>query len=414
MTNFKTNFNPIEELNNAFEHFKTENERKLKELEKKSSIDPLLEEKLNKIQDHLDNLEEIEIASHRPNSFSSNIKFSSQNEDLDYKYFLDYMIKGNSSDLENFRKNNIDLKSESYLATSNSGGFLISPQLHSKIIERITSQNVLRRFGNVINVNSTTNEYIQCLDEIENGGWVLETEDRETTRSPEISKITIKLNEVYTQPKISQNLLSDSIINTENWIVNKIADSFRILENKAFLFGDGVKKPVGLFSYNDHPDTKKKIEELLVPNAKTSPSASKNLTLDNLLNLMYMLDENYLENASWIMSPNALRVIRSLKDSTSGIYLWQPAFEKGSPSSLLGHPIGLSKELPIGDKVDDKPIAFGDFKQGFFILDSTKTIMIRDQYSYKPFILFYVSRRVGASVVNPHAIKIMKIIAPTS
>ena len=179
--------------------------------------------------------------------------------------------------------------------------------------------------------------------------------------------------------------------------------------------GGGGNEPLGLFKYNEDKNTKIKIEEYLVENgvgafASGASTASNNLTLDNLLGLMYSLDEHYLQNASWIMSPNALRIIRGLKDATSGIYLWQPSFTTGSVNSLLGFPIILSKELPIGDKLGDMPIAFGDFKEGFMIIDSMRNVFIRDQFTSKPFVSFYVTKRMGGSVVNPNAIKIMKIV----
>jgi len=422
MKNFQnkniSHYDYIEELHNAFDHFKKENDIRLESIEKKQSIDPLLEEKINKIHSHLDILEKENLLSQRPNNLIKNNNidtcFSNKNEEMDYKYFLEYIKKGNYSDLENFRKNNFQTKSgETILgSTSTSGAFLINNFLYTKIMNKITSQSVLRRFGNVMNVSSDLNEFIQCFEDAENSGWIDELEDRLQTTTPKISKITIRLHEIYSNPKISQRLLMDSVLNIENWIIDKIANSFRMTENQAFLFGNGDKRPLGILAYNSDPNTSIKIGEFNVANSKVNPSASKNLNLDNLLGIIYSLEEHYLENASWIMSPNCLRVIRGLKDSTSGIYLWQPAFEKSSPSSLLGYPIGLSRELPNGDKEGDTPIIFGDFKEAFLILDSTKNIFIRDQYSSKGFVTFYINKRIGASIVNPNALKIMKIIAP--
>jgi HK97 family phage major capsid protein len=404
----------IDELHKAFDHFKKTNDERLKEIEKKGFVDPLIQEKIDRIHDHIDLIETKQIALQRQEvSDFSGMAFKNKNEELDYKYFLEYMTKGNSSNLENFRQNNLEFKNaEQLISASGSGAFLINSYLNSQIIDRVQFRSALRKFANVVKVSGNLNEYIQCLENFKDGGWVDEMDNRAVTETPEISKITIKLYEMYAQPRVTQQILFDSVLNLESWIIDKIADSFRILENDAFLFGDGANKPLGLFKYNSDIANKIKIEELLIPNARSAPSAAKNLTLDNLLNLMYLLDSEYLENASWLMSPNALRVIRGLKDATSGVYLWQPAFEKSSPSSLLGHPIGLSRDLPIGDQSGQQPIAFGDFKKGFIILDSDKNVFIRDQYTFKPFISFYFSKRVGASVVNPNAIKIMKITDP--
>ena len=48
----------IEQIGTAFEEFKTTNNQRLKELEKKGTADPLTEEKQKKIEEHLDNWED--------------------------------------------------------------------------------------------------------------------------------------------------------------------------------------------------------------------------------------------------------------------------------------------------------------------------------------------------------------------
>ena len=49
----------VESMGKAFEEFKATNDKKLSDLEKKGSTDPLVEEKLSKIEQSLNSLEDI-------------------------------------------------------------------------------------------------------------------------------------------------------------------------------------------------------------------------------------------------------------------------------------------------------------------------------------------------------------------
>jgi HK97 family phage major capsid protein len=57
------------------------------------------------------------------------------------------------------------------------------------------------------------------------------------------------------------------------------------------------------------------------------------------------------------------------------------------------------------------PIAFGDFKRGFLIVDRAGITTLRDPYTNKPFVGFYMTRRVGGHVWDFAAIKLLKVAA---
>ena len=57
------------------------------------------------------------------------------------------------------------------------------------------------------------------------------------------------------------------------------------------------------------------------------------------------------------------------------------------------------------------PVAFGDWKQAYTIVDRAGVRVLRDPYSSKPFVLFYTTKRVGGDITNFEAIAIQKISA---
>ena len=57
---------------------------------------------------------------------------------------------------------------------------------------------------------------------------------------------------------------------------------------------------------------------------------------------------------------------------------------------------------------DSLSIAFGNFQAGYVITERAETQILRDPYTNKPFVYFYATKRVGGTVSNSEAIKVMK------
>jgi HK97 family phage major capsid protein len=57
---------------------------------------------------------------------------------------------------------------------------------------------------------------------------------------------------------------------------------------------------------------------------------------------------------------------------------------------------------------DACPIAFGDFRRGYLVVDRLGIRTMRDPYSAKPYVLFYTTKRVGGGVQDFDAIKLLK------
>ena len=92
------------------------------------------------------------------------------------------------------------------------------------------------------------------------------------------------------------------------------------------------------------------------------------------------------------------------------------AFSVTSPSSRIEVP-GTGCPTVSGD-VDmtampdvapgAMPLAFGDFRRGYLIVDRAGVRVLRDPYSAKPYVLFYTTKRVGGGVQDFDAIKLLK------
>jgi HK97 family phage major capsid protein len=79
--------------------------------------------------------------------------------------------------------------------------------------------------------------------------------------------------------------------------------------------------------------------------------------------MVHTLDPAYRRNARWMMSDDALRVAKTIKDLT-GRYMWQPNETEGEPDLLLGYPYVINQDMPAVAP-SAKAVAFGDFSKYF-------------------------------------------------
>jgi HK97 family phage major capsid protein len=210
-------------------------------------------------------------------------------------------------------------------------------------------------------------------------------------------------------PAATQPLLDDSAVNIDEWLAAEIDTAFAEQEGAAFVSGDGTNKPKGFLSYTPVAESAwewGKLGFVITGEAADFPAADPS---DKLLDLIYSLKSGYRQNGTFVMNRRTQAAIRKMKDE-NGIYLWQPPAQAGGQASLMGFPLVEAEEMPdIG--AGTFPVAFGDFRRGYLVVDRMGVRVLRDPYSAKPYVLFYVTKRVGGGVQDFDAIKLLKVAA---
>jgi len=284
------------------------------------------------------------------------------------------------------------------------GGFLVPIEIE-KSIERLALASVaMRRLARVV---TSKGEYTKPLSKGgATGGWVAEKAARPETDTPELTLFAPPMNEIYAMPSVTQKLLDMSDFDVENWLLEEINDVFVTTEGTGFISGNGVSQVKGIID-----------STLMVANAswvygKTGYIASGHASLlnnaDKLIDLQHALKPVYRQNATWLMNDTTFSIIRKMKDG-EGNYLWRPGLLAGASDTLLGKPVEIDDNMPdIG--AGAYPIAFGDFKRAYTIVEHVSGIrLLRDPFTVKGFVNFYVTKRLAAGISNYEALKFMKI-----
>ena len=300
-----------------------------------------------------------------------------------------------------------DLEVKASLSTESDpdGGFLVPEEMETQIDRVLGTVSVMRQIASVMPTGTSLYKKLVNMGGA-SSGWVGETEDRPQTSTPTLRELEFPSMELYAMPATTLRMLDDGIIDVAAWLADEVNVAFAEQEGAAFITGDGNRKPRGLLGYDTVANasyTWGKLGFVVTGAAATFATSDPG---DALVDLYYALKAGYRANASWLMSDAVMGAVRKMKDG-QGNYLWAPPTAAGEVATILQKPVYNDDNMPaLG--ANALPIAFGDFRRGYIILDRAGIRVLRDPFSAKPYVLFYTTKRVGGGVSNFEAIKLLK------
>jgi HK97 family phage major capsid protein len=300
-----------------------------------------------------------------------------------------------------------DLEVKAKLTTQSDpdGGFLVPEEVSDTIDRVLGTVSVMRQIATVMPVGSSTYKKLVNMGGA-NSGWVGEEEARPETNTPTLREMAFELMELYAMPATTQQMLDDGIVDIGAWLAEEVNIAFADQEGAAFISGDGTKKPRGVLAYDTVENSSYEWGKLgfVVTGGAAGFAASD--PADVFVDAYYALKSGYRGNASWLMNDVVMGAVRKMKDG-QGNYLWAPPASAGEVPTILQKPVYTDDNMPaLG--ANALPIAFGDFRRGYLILDRQGVRVMRDPFTKKPYVLFYTTKRVGGGVGNFEAIKLLK------
>lgn len=293
------------------------------------------------------------------------------------------------------------------------GGYSVPTQIDRVIQSQMITLSPLRRVASIVNVS--TAEYQRLINRRgASSGWVGERETRSETENPLLALVKPPIGEIYAQPEITQRLLDDSAFNLADFLSENVSDEFALQEGGAFVRGDGINKPRGYLTYDTAAtgDATRPFGTLqYVPTGVAAALADATHNgVDALIDLVHSVKSAYRvgDGVGWMMNSTTASVLRKLKSKEDEQYLWQPSIIEGQPDRLLGYPVFEDDQMDdIG--ADKFPVAFGNWKKGYVIVDRHELRLLRDPYTKKGWVKFYFTKRVGGAATDTNAIKLLKV-----
>jgi HK97 family phage major capsid protein len=370
-----------------------------------------IKEGYNKIPDITTRLDDIEKAFKRPPL----PQVDGTPEVSKTKAFVNFLRYGKADMKPDERKQ---------LVEDSDGRVLVPDEVDSELRRRLPELNVVR---NLATVRQTSREVVnfKFIDEVKVGfGEKLETSNRlETALGDSLNekkKWEIENKQLYVEDlnglvRVGVDLLSDSMFDLEAYVRDSFTRKRAEAEEEAFILGRGHPKnePQGIFNCKE---------------AQKNAVESKDINSKALLDLIYSIPSQYRRNAVFIMDNRTEAEIMKLAHDERFTFIQNT--NAALPNTLFGYPIytthvnlfpykdgtviGDTKELMtlLGlGKNEFCPIAFGDFKSAYVILDRLGTTVQRlnELYIESGQIGFKFSARVGGGVIVPEAYNLLKV-----
>lgn len=287
------------------------------------------------------------------------------------------------------------------------GGYFVTPDVTGGIVKKVYETSPVRQLANVRTISTDSLEGIEDLGEA-GAGYAGEHTVSGDGTTPQVGKWKIDVHNLDTEPKVTQQLLDDAVIDVEGWLSEKIGAKFGRFENKEFVTGAAGKIRGFLAGYPVAADDGSGVDWGKIGYVGTGVNGDFAATTkgDKLHDLMGLLKNEYLPGAVWMTRRSVITTIRKFKDG-QGNYLWQPSFVAGQPETILGHAVSRMEDFPVL-ATGSLSLAFGDLKQAYLVIDRQGIRVLRDPYTAKGYIKFYTTKRTGGGVVNFEAIKLMK------
>lgn len=254
------------------------------------------------------------------------------------------------------------VQAEMGVGQANNGGALTHREFVARLLEAMKAFGGMRNVATVIQTSTGNPMDMPTTDATAEEGEIVgesaPASDSDTafgTESMGAHKYSSK------SIAVPFELLQDSSINLEAYILRLLAMRLARIQNKHFTIGTGTGQPGGIVT--------------AASVGETAASASK-VAFGELKNLIHSVDPAYRSsgNCRFMFNDMTLRDLKDEKDTT-GRPLWLPGYETGDPDRIMGYAYEINQHMATAG-ANAKPVLFGDFSH-YTIRDVMQLLMFR-------------------------------------
>jgi len=195
------------------------------------------------------------------------------------------------------------------------GGYFVTPDITGRIVKKVYESSPVRQYANVQTITTDKLEGIEDLDEA-GAGYAGEHATSGNTDTPEVGKWSIPVFNMDTEPKATQNLLDDAAVDVEAWLADKVGNKRSRFENTEFVTGAANKIRGFVLGYTQSTDSGSGVTWGQVGYVATGVDGdfAASAKGDKLYDLMGLLKNEYLTGAAWFAKRSTITSIRKFKD----------------------------------------------------------------------------------------------------
>lgn len=292
--------------------------------------------------------------------------------------------------------------------TDTAGGFLVPVDFLAQLITRLPGVAVVEDLATVV---TTTRDRVE-IPRVKKASsdvtmyssavkftMVAETPSSATETEPVFEQMALNVYTAQLFTKLSRNWAADAAFDVTSYLAEEYRRAAMLGKDDRFLTGTGVGEPLGLV--ND-PDI-----------ASVNSGDANLLTADGIKNLVYAVPAQYQANTTLVLSLDALKAIRKLKDGSQR-YLWDPGnggLVGGMPPTIEGRPYRVTDFLDAV-AAGNKPIILGDFRNYWVVNRAGMSVQVlREKYAESNQDAYLAFLRFTGGVAVPEAFRTQTVAA---
>lgn len=245
--------------------------------------------------------------------------------------------------------------------TGTEGGYLYaSEQFSEELIQNVVDATIVRQFARGFTLSTADSMGNPTLtNRMSDAEWTSElgVPSRDTTLK--FGKRALTPHPLAKEAVVSQVLLR-KVPNSQTIVRDELGRVVAEANENAFMLGDGVQKPLGMFVASD--------DGISTGRDVSSGNTAATPKFDGLKGAKYSIKQNYWGKLRWIFHRNIMELIAKLKDG-NGRYLLQDSVVQGEPDRMLGFPVSMSEFAPSTVAASAYVGILGDFSN-YWIVDA--------------------------------------------
>lgn len=243
------------------------------------------------------------------------------------------------------------------------GALVLSEVMYAKLIETLQADVLMRTLGTVLPpLTQAASLLIGTAGELDAAEWTTELATGSDDTAAPFGGRSLRPHPLAKRVKVSNTLIRLASVDTEAWVRDAGAKQFVKAEESAYMNGDGVNKPLGVFQSS-------------LPTTVTAAS-STDIAYADLVAMEFSLASQYQRGASWIGHRTIVKELFLLVDGM-GRPLLRDMPNAGAKYTLLGYDLHVSEYAPSSSATGLKVLALGNWKDAYYIVDTLQATVQR-------------------------------------
>lgn len=296
-----------------------------------------------------------------------------------------------------------DILEKGLTSEANSGEATLQDSYSAEIIKELIE---VHPFFSV--VNFVSHQSAGFKNTVNIGGsaarWAGENTDNSETGNTDASaykSISAVYGKLEAKPFVTNEMVRDAAYDVVADLKSDVADEFGLSAVSASLVGNGIDKPMGIFSQTASVATYNKFGKTVVA---AEALATAELAKAELRKIFRSVKSTYRVNGVWLMSSETRDFLASLVD-VNGRSLIDDNIAEAPEGRVLG------KEIIIEEDVPAMTLSFGNHKKAFTVIAVQGLEVIEDKVTRPSNTQYYHAQTFGSVVNDTKAIVVVELTA---